>query len=142
MRITHVPENLRSRHIGLVTAMQQDLSSLGLRCELMNTHEALAAARMSVYPDMTDTGWRASLPGDPAPARAVENNDKREVSSLLWPTIKSQIFNRDAEQISSTAVRIGDNIWSGVDLVLAPEEVQPFSAILSRLAETRMPWRV
>lgn len=142
MRIVHVPENMRSRHVGLITAMQQDLSSLGLRCELMDVHDALAAARTSIYPDMIESGWKACLPGDPAPMRAMENNEKRDVSSIIWPTIRGQIFNRDAEQISSTAVRIGDQIWSGIDLTLAPEEVQPFSAILSRLAETRMPWRI
>ena len=142
MRMFNIPENMRSRHVGLVTAMQQDLSSLGLRCELMNVHDALAAARFSVYPDMIDSGWKPCLPGDAAPVRAIENNEKREISSIIWPTIASQIFNRDAEQISSTATRVGDLIWSGVDLTLAPEEVQPFSAILSRLAETRMPWRV
>ena len=142
MKLTFTPENIRSRHLGFSTSMQQDLSALGIRCELVDAHEALRAIRISVYPDTIENKWKPSLPGDPTPARPMEGGETNDVSGLLWPTLSQQLFNRDAEQVSPNAVRIGDLIFTGVDLTLAPEEVQAFSALLSRLAENRMPWRI
>lgn len=142
MKLVHTPENIRSRHLGFITSMHQDLSALGLRCELLEVHEALRVVRSSIYPDMADSSWRPALPGDPTPPRGFDGDDHKDISSIIWPTLASQMMNRDAEQISPTAVRIGDLIFSNVDLTLAPEEVQAFSALLSRLAENRMPWRI
>lgn len=142
MKMNFTPENIRSRHLGFTTSMQQDMSALGLRCELVDVHDSLRAIRTSVYPDTIDNNWKPCLPGDPAPVRPNEGDEKRDISGIIWPPIASQLFARDAEQISSTGVRIGDLIFSGIDLTLAPEEVQAFSALLSRLADNRMPWRV
>ncbi|MBV6632829.1 MAG: hypothetical protein KI792_07335 [Alphaproteobacteria bacterium] len=142
MRLAFTPENIRSRHLGFITSMQQDMSALGLRCELMEVHEALRTIRTAVYPDTIDNQWKPSLPGDPTPSRGLDGGEKNDISALIWPTLSQQMFNRDAEQISPTAVRVGDLLFTGVDLTLAPEEVQAFSALLSRLTENRMPWRI
>lgn len=141
-RMMFAAESLRTRHQSFIRSMVKDLRDMGLLCDMVEVHEALKAVRSSIYPDLAQSQWSPLLPGDKMPSRLPENGEKRDVSSLLWPSIAQQIFVKDAENLTETAVRIGDFIYSGVDLIVGPEEVQPFSHILARLADANIPWRV
>lgn len=142
-------EDLRSRHRSLVNALDADIRQMGFRTRILNAHEALRAARLAVYPAIGATSpWTPVLPGDRIPARLARNianrDDGNDVANLLWPSIASQIFTQDAETMPGSIVRIGDRLFAAADMILAPEQVQPFTSLLNRLqqGDASMPWRV
>ncbi len=140
--LQHVADGLRTRHKAFVAQTQSDFETLGLLCELETVHEGLRAIRHQIFPELSTSNWKPCLPGDKVPARVPENGEKRDISSLIWPRLSEQIFVRDGEVVNPSAVRIGANIWTSVDLILAPEETQAFSVLLARMNETDAPWRV
>lgn len=141
-RMRLISESVLTRHLAFVSSMISDLENLGIKAHKLTTHEAIQAVRGAIYPELLDSSWKPSLPGDPVAPRAVENGESADVSSLVWPSLASQIFTKNAEVLSPTQVRIGDLDYSPVDLLVGPEDVQPFSTLLSRLAESNIPWRV
>lgn len=133
-------EPLRIRHKAFVSAVTAGLEEVALKVQVMSTHEALAAARVSLYPGMIDENWRANLPGDKLLPRSPSRQP--DMSELLWPPIKRQLAIGDAEVISPTIVRIGNQLWGAVDMVLAPVEPSPFPRLLGRLIDADVPFRM
>ncbi|MGE4351894.1 MAG: type IV secretion protein IcmB [Bdellovibrionales bacterium] len=133
-------EPLRVRHKSYVAAMLAALEELSIKVTLENTHSALNAVRRSIYPLLSNENWRAVLPGDPISPRAP--NSSTDFSDVLWPPLRRQICTGDAENISSTLVRIGDLIWGGVDMTLAPADPSPFPQLLARLIDADVPFHI
>jgi intracellular multiplication protein IcmB len=132
---------LRARHKAYATSMTSALEELGIKCETMKTHDALAAIRTSLYPQIGHDEWRANLPGDPLMPRAPMHGGK-DASDVLWPPLRKQLCTGDAQVMSSTIVRIGNLLWGGVDMTLAPAEPAPFTQILNRLIDNDVPFRM
>jgi intracellular multiplication protein IcmB len=131
---------LRTRHKSYVGSVVSALEEIAMKCRLVSTHEALAAVRISLYPNIGHENWRANLPGDPLMPRG--NDNKKDASDILWPTLRQQICTGDSSVLSTTVVRIGNLLWGGVDLTLAPAEPSPFPQLLSRLIDNNMPFRI
>ncbi len=133
-------EALRTRHRSYVGGMVQTLGELGIQSQLMEVHDALKAIRASIYPARSADRWRACLPGDPVPPRLQKNDN--DASELLWPPIRRQVCTGDAEVLGPSLVRIGNLLWSGIDMTLAPMDPMPFSKLLDRLSENKVPFRI
>jgi len=133
-------EPLRVRHKSYVAATLAALEELSIKATLENVHAALNAARRSIYPLLSNDGWRANLPGDPLLPRAPTT--KSDMSEVLWPSLRRQICTGDAEVISPTTVRIGDLIWGGVDMTLGPADPSPFPQLLARLIDSDVPFHI
>lgn len=131
---------LRQRHQSFVTSVQSGLSDVGVQVSKVEVHEALRSVRSSIYPSRANEKWRACLPGDPIPPRAPHN--EKDMSDLLWPRLSSQICVGDAVEVDQNTVRIGDMLWSGVDMTLGPMDATPFSELLGRLNEAGIPFRI
>lgn len=131
---------LRLRHKSYVSAVLSGLEEVSMKAHAITTHEALRASRNSLYPLLMNDNWKANLPGDPVMPRA--SNRKYDVSDILWPKIGRQLCVGDAEIKSQTVVRIGDLLWGGVDMTLAPAEPSPFPQLLSRLIDNDIPFRI
>ena len=134
-------EGLRIRHKSYVSGVTAALQELGQQNRLLNCHEALQAVRASMYPSRNHSNWRANLPGDPIPPRELKGSGM-DVSNLLWPSIAEQLCIADGEVIDNTTVRIDDLLWAGLDMVLGPTNPSPFPMLLSRLTESRIPFRI
>jgi intracellular multiplication protein IcmB len=134
-------EALRTRHKSYVSSIASALEEIGMKAEVMTTHEALAAIRGSLYPQLANDEWRANLPGDPVLPRASQHGAK-DASDLLWPPIRKQLCISDAAVVSPTVVRIGNMLWGGVDMTLAPAEPSPFPQLLARLIDNDVPFRM
>jgi intracellular multiplication protein IcmB len=134
-------EALRMRHKSYVNSVLSALGELSMKADLIETHEALNAVRSSLYPQIGHDEWRANLPGDPLMPRAPAENDK-DASDLLWPPLRQQLCTGDAAVVSSTIVRIGNMLWGGVDMTLAPAEPSPFPQLLARLIDNDVPFRL
>lgn len=133
-------EPLRVRHKSYTAAVLAALEELAIKASLENVHASLNAVRRSIYPLLSNDKWRANLPGDPLMPRAPTS--KTDLSDVLWPPIRRQISVGDAEVVSSTLVRIGDLIWGGVDMTLAPADPSPFPQLLARLIDADMPFHI
>lgn len=131
---------LRTRHKSFVSAVQAALDELGIRSDLMEVHDALNAVRSNMFPDHENEEWRACLPGDPIPTRAP--NNKVDMSDLLWPSIPSQLMMADAKVLGKSVVRIGNMLWGGADMTLGPMDATAFPALLNRLVEADLPFRI
>lgn len=138
--IAGLPE-MRDIHQTYVNTTQSDLSDVGLRCTLLDIHEACHAIRNSVDTEFTDEKWRAYLPGDKFPIRESKNF-KNDVSNIMWPPLPSQLIPRDGENIDLRTARIGDRIYGSVFIDLFPQEVQPFMQLFKRILPTQVPWRI
>jgi intracellular multiplication protein IcmB len=134
-------EALRTRHKSYVSGVTAALEEISIKAELVKTHAALAAVRASLYPQMGHEEWRANLPGDPLMPRVSPSTGK-DVSDLLWPPLRQQLCTGDAAVISPTIARIGNLLWGGVDMTLAPAEPSPFPQLLARLIDNDIPFRL
>ncbi len=133
-------EALRTRHKSYVSAILSALDELKISADLLEVHQALAHVRGNMFPNRANDDWRACLPGDTVPPRAPSS--KIDMSDLLWPNLAEQISNADAKVLSKNVVRIGDHLWAGADLTLAPMEPTSFAVLLSRMVEADLPFRI
>lgn len=134
-------EALRTRHKSYVASMISALEEVSMKAELISTHKALAAVRASIYPQVGHEDWRANLPGDPLMPRVPQLTGK-DASDVLWPPLRQQLCTGDATIVSPTIVRIGNLLWGGVDMTLAPAEPSPFPQLLARLIDNDIPFRM
>lgn len=132
--------SLRMRHKSFVDSVKSSFDDLGIRARLLDVHSALQAVKASLSPSRSSRQWRACLPGDPIPAREPRN--RKDYSDVLWPPLPRQLSTEDATVLSQTRVRIGNLLWSPVDMMLGPSEPLEFTRLLKRLAEYDTPFRV
>jgi len=131
---------LRTKHKSLVGAITNALQDMGISSNPVEVHDALSIIRANLFQTSTDSKWRPCLPGDKIPARAPEH--KSDMSEILWPTIKQQLSTYSAKVINDHIVEMGKYIWGGIDMVLGPQDPLPFPALLSRLNEGKIPFRL
>ncbi|MCB1538569.1 MAG: type IV secretion protein IcmB [Rhodospirillales bacterium] len=131
---------LRARHKSYSAGIMSALDELGIRADLLESHDALRAVRNNMFPDHVNDKWRPCLPGDPIPVRA--STDPADYSEILWPSLKKQITASSAAILNDHAVRIGGMLWGGCDVVLAPMDPSPFPMLLNRLFDTKVPFRI
>ncbi|MDP9195162.1 MAG: type IV secretion protein IcmB [Pseudomonadota bacterium] len=133
-------EQLRARHSSFVASVSNAMEEMGIQAKVMEVHAALRAIRNSIYPSLAHDRWQACLPGDPLIPRAPRS--RRDMSDVLWPSLRQQICVGDAEVLSQSTARIGDQIWTGIDMTLGPMDPTPFSVLMQRVAEANVPFRV
>jgi intracellular multiplication protein IcmB len=133
-------DELRTRHRSYVTNMKSALNELGVQCSIIEVHDALAVVRSAIFPSRSGDDWRPILPGDKIPPRAPRFPN--DYSDILWPPIRHQLCTYDAELISHDIVQIGNKLWSGVDIILPPADPTPFTQLLARFVESRVPFRI
>jgi intracellular multiplication protein IcmB len=131
---------LRTRHKSYVASIVSSLDELGIKAEVMKVHDALRAIKNNLYPTKAHENWNACLPGDVIPARAPLS--RADLSDIVWPTLKQQLALADCYVLNESIVRIGDLIWGGADVTLAPMDPSPFPMLLNRLFEAKVPYRI
>ncbi len=131
---------LRTRHKSYIASVMSSLDELGIKGEVLEVHDALRAVKNNLYPTKAHENWRACLPGDPIPPRAPAS--RTDLSDIVWPTLKQQLALADCYVLNESIVRIGDLVWGGADMTLAPMDPSPFPMLLNRLFEAKVPYRV
>ncbi len=131
---------LRLRHKSYIASVTSSLDELGIVGEVMNVHDALRAVKDNLYPSKANENWQACLPGDVMPPRAPMS--KTDLSEVLWPSLRQQLALADAEVVDGAIVKIGDQLWGGADMTLAPMDPSPFPMLLNRLFEAKVPYRI
>lgn len=131
---------LRTRHKSLVASVMSSLDELGISADVLNAHDGLRAVKNNLYPGKANKDWRACLPGDPIPPRAPTS--KTDMSEILWPSLRQQLALQDAYVVDKSLVRIGNHLWGGADVTLAPMDPSPFPMLLNRLFDSGVPYRI
>lgn len=135
-------QQIRTCHKSFVASLLQDLTSVNLRANAMEAHDALGAIRNSIYPDLIGNKWRPSLPGDRVMPRNPSWSDG-DASHLFSPPLKDQIFSKGGEVLSPRIVRVGRYNYASMDMTIGPQEIRPFSELLGRMRMAEeFPWRV
>lgn len=131
---------LGTRHQSYVAAVMSSLDELGISAEVLKVKDALLAVKNNLYPGKAHEKWAACLPGDKIPPRAPMS--RTDMSEILWPSLRQQLALADAVVMNEYTVRIGDTLWAGADMTLAPMDPSPFPMLLNRLFESKVPYRV
>lgn len=138
---TRVSRAIKDRHKSFVRNFVGDLRQMKLRAAVLDTSEAIKVMKWSVYPDLVGADWKPSLPGSPINIREPVVSDY-DASHMLWPRLEEQIFDREGQRISPRIVQLGSKYFTGLDMVIGPQETLTFSQLLQRLVEDEFPWRV
>ncbi len=131
---------LRTRHKSYIASVLSSLDELGIKADVMKVHDALRAIKNNLYPTKAHENWSACLPGDVIPPRTPLS--RTDLSDIVWPTLKQQLALADCYVLNESIVRIGDLIWGGADITLAPMDPSPFPMLLNRLFEAKVPYRI
>jgi intracellular multiplication protein IcmB len=133
-------EALQTKHTSFTTSMAAAMDELGIKCKIVDSHAALSAVRSSIYPNARHDGWKPVLPGDPLTMRPARK--AKDYSDVLWPPIRQQLCIGDAKVINPTTVKVGNYVWTPVDMTLAPAEPSPFPQLLARMIDSDTPFRI
>ena len=66
-----------------------------------------------------------------------------DFSNLSWPSLDRQLATENGHVEDSRTVRLGDTLFSGFDVTVAPEILTPFNALVDSVtaAPARIAWR-
>lgn len=135
-------EVMRARHDAFVTRIASCLKAHDIATAELSPHEALVVMREAVYRETAGSRWAAILPGDRVMPQLPDDEDQRpSAHGLLWPRLRTQLFNVDAVTHGGQRVEIGAYGYAGVDMALGPEDPRPFVELSSWLGQDRIPWR-
>ena len=138
--IAAVPE-LRENHESYVRAVLEDLNACGVKCNVMEVHDAVHAMRESVDYEFTDRAWRPILPGDKIKPK-IAKSFRGDPSGYFMALIAKQLMPRDGFNMDLKTACVGDRIYSSVFIDLFPRETQTFMQLFNRVLPTGIPWRI
>ena len=136
-------------HESYVRGVAAALERMGVGVSVLRPETALRALREDGFPETGGAEWRPCRPGSghmPAVPEAAVLEETwgadPDVSELLWPPLREQLFPDDALHRGIRHVRIGGYDWAGVDMTKGPEAPSPFPILFANLRRTRTPFRV
>ena len=132
---------LRNRHSSFVQAIAADFREAGMKLEVLDSHSAVHAARLSVAPSRTDIDWKPSLPGDKIVRRVLKGMGDRDISDLSWPKLENQIMAADVEVRGLRTIKIAERYFAPMVMEVYPQTPQSFSRLFRRMAEAGIPYR-
>ena len=135
-------ERLRNEHWNAVETVVQGYTRTGIQLRRVPRHEMLWHIRRCIDPEWTSREWSPLLPGDPLPQKLPDPGREKDVADIIYPTLKSQLWPRDAHVLSGSDVQIGDRIHSPVVMSLPPQNPRPFNGLFLALLNKRIPWRI
>ncbi len=140
--VDRIMGQLRNEHWNFVENISQAYARANIQIRRIARHEMLWHIRRSIDPEFTGRDWRPLLPGDPLPHRLPDAGRENDVSCIVYPSLKDQLWPRDVEVTDGRSVRIGDRLHSPVIVTLPPQTPRPFNGLFKTLLGKRMPWRI
>ena len=150
-------DGMFARHAALVESLAADLVGSRRFARVLDASEALQEIRAFLYPLSSPwkEEWQPKLPLSPRGSRAWPEGRRTNMrkmpespvelagsdfSNLLPPCLDIQLATEEAETLESGVTRIGDALFSGFDVTVAPEILTPFNHLVD--AVTRSPERI
>lgn len=137
---------LHDAHNGFLTGVLDAFRQVELLVSPLSAHESLRDIRMCIDPEFTSRNWQPLVPGDPLPMRLPDPDTGKSESlhNFLYPDFKTQLWPREGQMLSRSAIRIADRIYGPLIMTLMPQTPKPFQdyfRVLSRRDE-RLPYRM
>lgn len=151
-------DSMFTRHGEFVEAVHTGLETIGQMAGILSVKETLQEMRAALYPEtypyknewhprMPLWSSEAKKPGERSnivmmPDNAAEMN-AMDASNLTVETFDRQLATRDSLVDTVRSVRIGDTLFQGFDLSVAPETLPEFNSLVSDISAKDMgtPWR-
>ena len=137
---------LHDAHGGFVTGVSDAFRQVELLAYPLSAHEALRDIRLSIDPEFTNREWKPLIPGDPLPVRLPDpDTSKAELlHNVIYPDLKSQLWPREGQMLSRSAIRVGDRIYGPLIMTLMPQTPKPFQEFFRQMAyrDERLPYRI
>ena len=149
-------EDMRARHSTFSDALCRNLHSCGRKASKLDVVAALQEIRASLYPFTAPwkEEWMPSLPlhiANRSPKSAhfitmpatLAEMAAHDFANLGTPPFDHQLAVENAAIRDSRTVRIGDTIFAGFDVTLAPEILKPFNELIAETMASPVPlsWR-
>ncbi|MCP4022586.1 MAG: hypothetical protein GY729_12155 [Desulfobacteraceae bacterium] len=137
-----VMTSIQDEHYGFVSQVSDAFKNAACVSRLLSCHEALWWVRHEVDPDFTSRQWRACLPGDRIPLNDYrKESTKKDLADLFYPSLKSQVFPREAQTIDRQTIKIGNKLHTALMMVMPPQSPKPFAKLFRSLKDKKMPFR-
>lgn len=151
-----ITDDSYARHQTLTDAVCRDLELRGRNAHKLSIVQALREIRAFLYP--FSSPWKADwTPTLPIHLRKVGNNPSKiasmpnevrqfnglDYSNLDAPTFDQQLAVEEIQSLKGRIIRIGDTIFSGFDVTVAPEILVPFDELVAETMSSPIPlhWR-
>ncbi len=145
-KINRGVEAILEIHNGFVAGILDALKAVDLIHEIINAQEALRIIRYFIDPHITSKEWRAIIPGEKLSARPAEPDSSklRVLENTYYPDLKSQLFPRSGELLTSTTMQVGDRIYSPLMMTFMPQTPKPFQELYRVIARKneKIPYRI
>ena len=145
-QIARAVATLHDAHNGFLTGVLDAFRQADLLAWPLTAHDALRDIRLCIAPEFTNRAWRALVPGDPLPLRLPDpDTGKREaLHNVLYPDFRTQLWPREGNMVSRSAIRIGERIYGPLIMTLMPQTPKPFQDFFRVLArrDERLPYRM
>ena len=132
---------IRHTHAGAVQGLIEAMTSVGILVKPVEVRTALRELRCCIDPHVTSQAWRPLLPGDKLPAGYPDDGGP-DLYNFLYPSLKRQLFPREAEMIDRYKVRIGDQIHVPILMALPPQSPMPFNEFFKMLTRKKTQERI
>ncbi len=133
-------------HNGFVAGILDALKSVDLLSFRINAKDSLRVIRSIIDPYLTSRDWFAKIPGEKLQVRLPESdsNKARILENTYYPDLKSQLFPRDGELITSTVMKIGDRLYSPLIMTFMPQTPKPFQELFRTISRKneKIPYRI
>ncbi|WP_303215197.1 hypothetical protein [Bilophila wadsworthia] len=137
---------LHDAHNGFLTGVLDAFRQADLLAWPLTAHDALRDIRLCIAPEFTNRAWRVLVPGDPLPLRLPDpdTGKREELHNVLYPDFRTQLWPREGNMVSRSAIRIGERIYGPLIMTLMPQTPKPFQDFFRVLArrDERLPYRM
>ncbi|MDR0622665.1 MAG: hypothetical protein LBJ61_12455, partial [Deltaproteobacteria bacterium] len=127
---------LRSAHRAARELLLGALVSAGLLGRVLTAKEICRLMRLALDPNLTGEDFAPLLPGDPRPYLLPDPGGDPQ-SSLLYPSLASQIFPGEAKVVDRSMVLVGQRLHAPFLMAVPPRTPRPFSELRRALAAGR-----
>jgi intracellular multiplication protein IcmB len=135
--------DIKDIHSGFVSQLEDAFTNNNMIIKTLDCHQALWWVRHEIDPAFTSRAWRPVLPGDKLPLKIPDQGGNADdVSEFFYPSLKQQVFPREAENVGRNMIRVGDHIHAPLSMVLPPQTPKPFNVLFRTLISKQMPWRL
>lgn len=138
-------ERLEYEHLSFCDEILDSFKNANLNISKLHVRKALKEIRNAIDYSSTSKDWEASIPipldinGDiikltsPMKEEKKFRSGEKDVSSLLWPSISTQIFTDKVDVIDSNIIKMGSKYISSMYVEIPPQIVKPFKSLINSM---------
>lgn len=138
-----IPE-LVNLHEGFLKLIEDSFLRAGVLYQPYDARQALRALKQLIDPDRA-VNWTPLLPGDPLPLRTPRPGEDpaRNFDYLLYPSLKRQLFDRDATEVDSATLEYAGRLHHPLVITSPPRPpLMAFQSLFASLLREKIPWRM